>query len=473
MIKETADRDVVATYVRAVRERLEQGAHDSDAETAARRLGLDVGAGHDAARLFASELGADNVLEETEPEGEEPFISRDPLVSLVQTSLATALHRRGIAAETPVAHPHHGLFSHLWETVREFIEKGKLTARGAELAGEVAEGVLLRLAEGTHAFNETPAEHELADDNVRLIVVGDWGSGVKHAGAVAKLMSQEVDTGLDMGRAVHVIHLGDVYFAGEPEEYRDHVLAPDWWPVTREQAAAGVGSWALAGNHDLYGGARAYFTVMLADPRFEQQRSNGQPTSWFRLTSPSWEIIGIDTSWNNDPFERGQTGLLQDPQAAKIAEWVAADEPGDAPRPRKRLILSHHQLMTVYDTRLTSLLNQGKKPVLHEKMGPIIDTGDITAWIWGHEHRCMSFEDPANKIAFPRCLGHGGQLQQAHAPGTRPPAPGIWEETAQFEDVGGAWGSFGFAVLDLDGAYIDVSYHLDGAQPVVATERVG
>jgi hypothetical protein len=38
--------------------------------------------------------------------------------------------------------------------------------------------MLRRLAEGTHRFNEAPAEHRLGDDHVRVIVVGDWGSGL-------------------------------------------------------------------------------------------------------------------------------------------------------------------------------------------------------------------------------------------------------------------------------------------------------
>jgi hypothetical protein len=271
MIKEVADRDVVSAYVRAVRDRLERGAHDSAAEHAAKQVGLDVGSAHDAARLFASKLPADNLGEETEPEGEEPFVSRDPLVSLVQTSLAAHLHRNGIAEQTPPEHPQHGLFSHVWQTVGDFVEQAGLTLRGAELAGEVAEGVLQRIVDGTHPFNETPAEHQL-DDHARLIVVGDWGSGLKHAGAVANLMAQELQAGLDMGRTVHVIHLGDVYFAGEPEEYRDHVLANNWWPVSAEQAAAGVGSWALADNHDLYGAQEAGVTVSLCGRRRRRSR---------------------------------------------------------------------------------------------------------------------------------------------------------------------------------------------------------
>jgi len=116
-------------------------------------------------------------------------------------------------------------------------------------------------------FNESPAEHSLEHGHVRLTTVGDWGSGVKHAGALAKLMAQEVQARLGMGRTVHVVHLGDVYFAGDPEEYRDPVLADPWWPVTTEQADTGVGSWALAGNHDLHGGARVFHGDVGRSPR--------------------------------------------------------------------------------------------------------------------------------------------------------------------------------------------------------------
>ena len=386
----------------------------------------------------------------------------------MQTSLAAHLHRTELATATPPDHPHHGFFSHVWQNVEDFVERAGLTLRGAQLVPEVAEGVLQRLTEGSHEFNKAPAEYQMKD-NARLIVVGDWGSGLKHARAVAKLMAAEVQKGLEMGRSVHVIHLGDVYFAGEAEECRDHVLADGWWPVTAAQSTD-VGSWALAGNHDLYGGARAYFTVMLDDPRFAlQQSADGKPTSWFRLTSPSWEVIGLDTSWNNDPFEKGQTGLLQDPQADRLAEWISADQNGEPRERRKRLVLSHHQLLTVYDSRLKSVLDAGHLPELHQKLAAkgILNDGAITAWIWGHEHRCMAFDYPNDKnIEFPRCLGHGGQLQQAHAPGTKPDRPGLWEETAAFEEAGARWGCFGFAVLDLQGPNIDVSYHLDGVDGV-------
>jgi hypothetical protein len=83
----------------------------------------------------------------------------------------------------------------------------------------------------------------------------------------------------------------------------------------------------------------------------------------------------------------------------------------------------------------------------------------------------MGFEHAA--LPFPRCIGHGGQLLQAHAPGAHPLAPGAWEETGSFEQAGHRWGAFGFAVLDVDGPAMNVRYRLGGAEPVIATEKFG
>ena len=241
MIRAAADRKVVSAYVRAVKDRLRAGAHNDSAERAANERGLNDAAeraankrkaeqsepdnpdANAAALLFADQLPdeATGFLgEETEPQGREPFISRQPLVSLVQTSLAAHLRDNGVADETPADQPRHGPSSHAWQTVRDLVQRFKLIRRAAETGGEIAEGVLTRLVDGWHPFNTTPAEHRIDHDNVRLIVVGDWGSGLKRAGAVARLMAQEVDAGRKMGRTVHVIHLGDVYFAGEEAEYK-------------------------------------------------------------------------------------------------------------------------------------------------------------------------------------------------------------------------------------------------------------
>ncbi len=442
---DVTDHAVARDYVREVKRRLRSGKHDASAERAAEALGR-AERGHDAAVLLADRLPDDDLGPETEPEGEELFVSRSPLVSLVQTSVD--------------AKRHQNLFKRVWHAVKQFFVH--FTGRKVASVAEIVEGMLQRLVEGTHEFNRVPAECRI-DDRARLIVVGDWGSGNQPARELAALMAEEVKAGVDDGREVHVIHLGDVYFAGQADEYRRQVLADGWWPVTTAQAKAGVGSWSLAGNHDLYGGARPYFKVLLGDPRFRLQQSNDKPTSWFRLTTSSWDIIGLDTSWNDDPFERGQTGLLEEPQAEQLAAWIAEDAA------KSRLVLTHHQYLTLYDHRLSDLRARGTVPPMHGKLDAIVKSGAITAWMWGHEHRCMAFEDP--HVPYPRCLGHGGQLLKPMPPGTTPELPGTWLETSSFPLDGAAWGSLGFAVLDLDGPVISVRYRLgNSAEPVTRSE---
>jgi hypothetical protein len=135
---------------------------------------------------------------------------------------------------------------------------------------------------------------------------------------------------------------------------------------------------------------------------------------------------------------------------------------------RKSILLSHHQFMTVYDDRLRDVATP---PPLVKNLSPLIDRGLVTAWLWGHEHRCMAFTHPS--LEFPRCIGHGGQMQTAHPRGTQAPAPGLWEETASFEDGDQAWNRFGFAVLDFDGPRVKVQYRLAGADPQVEAEDLG
>jgi hypothetical protein len=261
-------------------------------------------------------------------------------------------------------------------------------------------------------------------------------------------MAEEVADALACGREAHVIHLGDVYYSGLPSEIRQHVLA--CWPVTPEQARAGVTSWSLNGNHDMYSGGFGYFETLLGDPRFAGQHSaDGAPTSFFRLAAPSWDFVGLDTSWDTDVMSKGASGVLEDPQAGFVAE-IARETPG-----RKLVLLSHHQLMSAYEPADLG-------PVLPAKLGPVLDSGRVAAWWWGHEHRCIGFE-AAHGVRFPRCLGHGGvPVLQTYAAGDPVKPPGVWEAAGFLEDTDGdCWARFGFAVLDLDGSQMQVRYRDD------------
>jgi len=256
-------------------------------------------------------------------------------------------------------------------------------------------------------------------------------------------MAEEVTDALRSGREAHVIHLGDVYYSGLPVEVRRHVLEP--WPVTAAQARAGVTSWSLNGNHDMYSGGYGYYDTLLADPRFAAQHSaDGASTSFFRLTAPGWEFVGLDTSWDTDVLSKGASGVLQDPQAEYVEQVARASD-------RKLVLLSHHQLATVYDQADIG-------PVLTAKLGSVLGSGRVTGWWWGHEHRCVGFGETGG-VRFPRCIGHGGvPVPQTHTTAEKPPAPWAWEPTGYLDSGGQRWALFGFAVFDLDGDQIRARY---------------
>jgi hypothetical protein len=206
-----------------------------------------------------------------------------------------------------------------------------------------------------------------------------------------------------------------------------------------------VTSWSLNGNHDMYSGGNGYYDTLLADPRFAAQHSaDGAATSFFRLTAPGWDFVGLDTSWDPDVLSQGASGVLQDPQASYVAEVAKASD-------RKLVLLSHHQLTTVYDQADIG-------PVLTAKLGPVLTGNRVTAWWWGHEHRCVGFE-ATQGVRFPRCIGHGGvPVLQTHTDDDKPRAPWAWQPSGYLDSGGQRWALFGFAVFDLDGDRIQARY---------------
>lgn len=177
-----------------------------------------------------------------------------------------------------------------------------------------------------------------------------------------------------------VIHLGDVYYSGTSREFRTRFLNP--WPVEQR---SDVLSFAVPGNHELYSGGHGFFGVALADDRFARQ--NG--TSFFALKSDYWQFLGLDTAY--------EEGGLEAPQV----EWALNHIRGAGPGMRTCL-LSHHQLFSAHENG---------SPLLRRRLKPVLDTGRVDAWFWGHEHRCIEYGESTvdgNRLRFASCVGHGG-----------------------------------------------------------------
>jgi len=212
-----------------------------------------------------------------------------------------------------------------------------------------------------------------------------------------------------------------VYYSGTPEESRKRFLE------IIERAGPSKDTcryFALPGNHDYYSGGYGYFDDILP--------ALGQEASYFNLRNSNWQIIGLDSGYEEYALHKPQL------------EWLNAqlDEPA-----RRSILLSHHQLFSPYDHRVT----KGRLLTATEALLP-----RIYAWFWGHEHRCVIMGDHMGIKA--RCIGHGS------IPSSVPYGAPIFPEVpiAKVDErvAPDAEGTcyHGFALLQFNGGAVDVSY---------------
>ena len=262
-------------------------------------------------------------------------------------------------------------------------------------------------------FNNTAARVVSSPKPLRLYVFGDWGTGLPLADAVRRRIEEQVAAAADGTRAQHVIHLGDVYYVGDAEEYIERVFP--FWPVPPNRWKQ-VGSWSLNGNHDMYNGGHGYFDTLLANDPFRAWHADaaGKPSSFFLIEDAHWQVFGLDTSWNTPPLSAvpfgqptkedygGMNGIITNEQAT----WMAAKRN----RAKGCILLTHHQPAA---SRTSEKQHADETVALLRKV-KVYDS--IDAWIWGHEHRAVVFRPRAARTDarlkgapdFCACIGHGG-----------------------------------------------------------------
>jgi hypothetical protein len=186
----------------------------------------------------------------------------------------------------------------------------------------------------------------------------------------------------------------------------------------------------------MYSGGYGYYGTLLADPRFGRHARS----SFFRLYNKHWQILGLDTAYD----ENG----LRDPQAKWVLETLAANS-------QKTMLLTHHQFFSAYEN------SDNVGAVLRQKLKQPLSAGRIDAAIWGHEHRCVTYAEHGG-IRYPRLVGHGGvPVYMTHAEGEAYPAPATFEDRRfiRYESaLPERWALMGFVVIDLAGPDITTRY---------------
>ena len=374
------------------------------------------------------------------------FIPRDPLICLLQTTIddyvegsqdveitdsrllanrrgageAPAVTDRRIAGIPLVAAPDE---RRIWGDME--ISKNVLFSDPGWLTSGFAMAV--RAFRGRAEWSEKPPTVTIGE-RARIVIVGDWGSGLPRAKKVADQIRHVLREDESLER--HVVHLGDVYYSGSEREYNRNFL--NLWPVENDDD---IGSFSLCGNHDMYYGGHAYYGTCLADARFGRQDG----CSHFALQSPHWTLIALDTGYEDGGLQGNQAG------------W-AKDVIDRSPAEQKIALLSHHQLFSAHE--------EGARR-MREKIAPVLETGRIDAWFWGHEHRCIQYAESrqdGHRVGFASCLGHGGVPEQlVMKEGQTLAPPWVYEYLKPYAPDE-PWETFGFAVVDIDGPKMSVRY---------------
>jgi hypothetical protein len=220
-----------------------------------------------------------------------------------------------------------------------------------------------------------PAAKPAADpipNNFSICMLGDFGTGLYGAPACANSIVNGPD------RYNLMLHLGDVYYSATSDEVQSRFF--EFWPRMPNAINR-----TLNGNHEMYNGGINYFGEMLKT--FEQQ------SSYFAMQNDNWVLAFLDTAFNADVG--GAEGVLDDTQMRWLSGIVK-----DAGAGRQLALFSHHQPYSLVESN-----NGGNLISQMEKFG-LADR--IFAWYWGHEHRCLLYDQHPKHHFRGRCAGHAG-----------------------------------------------------------------
>jgi Calcineurin-like phosphoesterase len=268
-------------------------------------------------------------------------------------------------------------------------------------------------------------------EQIKIALVGDWGADNNVAQRVAaQIKASQPDI---------VIHLGDIYYAGQENEAEATLKI---WPMADATGAVPPGtSFALNGNHEMFCGGRAYFGTVF--------QKFGQEASYFGLRNGSWQILAFDSAYVEDRLLSATDAPAIDARLASQWEWLV-DKMKTSPLPT--ILLSHHQPVSAFASdhaEGANLRQDFQKFLAAAGRSPF-------GWFFGHEHRCTFYDSTV--VPFARLIGHGC-IPHAAPPANQQSDPNCEPFTKMnFRTNANGDAVSGFALLSFNGEMIDIRY---------------
>jgi len=238
-------------------------------------------------------------------------------------------------------------------------------------------------------------------NNVKVALFSDWGSGTVNAFNILKsIASQNPDI---------LIHMGDVYYSGTPEEYKNNYVDPikKYFANTCPNCLI----LSMPGNHDLYSGGIGYYNAL-------DEFVSNQKTSFFEIHNDYVQIQAFDTAHNDSKVNI--TNLMQ---GIANETYVEAEEMqwhiekiNDAVKNNRKLIMLSHHPFIAFNDGLTKK-NGNFIPTNERLYNQFKNTiNNMTVHFAGHLHNCILYEPyyfntrgSTNEIHLnERIIGHAG-----------------------------------------------------------------
>src|SRR5258707_3692069 len=163
MRRDASDKNAVRAHVERIRKTLDDTRLQDVMQRAAAQVDGDESPRENISAVLSPDIGS-MASSGGEPDG-VPYLSRAPLVSLVQSQIEEALGGAGV----PDPDQHLGLLPRVVRAVERYlnIAPGSFTPDDPDWYVFIARAALERLADGNAPFNEKPADYDDVADDAR------------------------------------------------------------------------------------------------------------------------------------------------------------------------------------------------------------------------------------------------------------------------------------------------------------------
>ncbi|MEM7036170.1 MAG: metallophosphoesterase [Bacteroidota bacterium] len=328
---------------------------------------------------------------------ESPILARNVFLSELALAMALAKHKNNnteasaLQAKYRPYSDHDPGFVSCETTYLEYMTKygDTLKYKSWKSSGDINFGVI---------------DYKLPND-AKVAIIGDWGTGMQDARYLLRTI-------LRIHRPHAIIHLGDIYYSGTKSECSSHFERV----IKEEFSKAGIHIpvFTIPGNHDYYAFGYDYYEMVArlnsGIPGAEQK------ASYFclRTEDNGWQFLGMDTGYDNSNPIQQIDPLYAGPQlSTSEIEW---HKDKLAQFSGKTILLSHNQLFSS-NSRINgrwshmddyAYLNKYLLDVFQPYFGR-----HIAAWMWGHEHCQIIFQDGLYGLPKARLVGASAYQEAA------------------------------------------------------------